>query len=159
MSDEEPIIFIPLTQGFVAIANLKDYFHLRNFKWRVQRNGRTNYAISDTKGYRAWMHKEVLGRTERLVQHRDDNGLNNCRSNIFESCALHNQQVKRKNLNATSQYKGVSWHTKDGKWQASIRINGKSTALGMFHNEEEAAMAYDIAASKHFGQFSRLNLP
>lgn len=154
----EPIVFIPLTQGFVAVANLVDFEHLRKFNWRVKRNGRTNYAISDTGGVRTYMHREVLKTTE-LIQHKNDDGLNNCRYNIFASCALHNQQFKRKNLNASSQYKGVSWYRRDRRWQASIRINGKSTALGMFQSELLAAMEYDKAALKHFGEHAKLNFP
>lgn len=82
-------VFIPLTQGFVAVVDIEDFERVRGFTWRVKRNGRTNYAISDTKGYRAYMHREVLG-CKCLVQHRDDDGLNNRRYNIFES----NNKVK-----------------------------------------------------------------
>jgi hypothetical protein len=48
--------------------------------------------------------------------------------------------------NVISQYRGVSWHKRELKWQASIDINGKHTNLGHFQTEVEAAKKYDEAA-------------
>lgn len=42
----------------------------------------------------------------------------------------------------TSQYKGVSWDRRRGRWIASARIHGKQTAIGRFDTEEEAYQAY-----------------
>jgi hypothetical protein len=46
----------------------------------------------------------------------------------------------------SSNFKGVSWHKKDKKWQAQITIDGKCTHLGRFDLEEEAARKYDETA-------------
>ena len=48
-----------------------------------------------------------------------------------------------------SRYVGVTWHRQDQKWQAAIKIDGRSIHLGHFENEDDAARKYDeVAASK-----------
>jgi hypothetical protein len=47
-----------------------------------------------------------------------------------------------------SKYVGVTWHRQDQKWQAAIKIEGKSMHLGHFLDEDEAARKYDEYASK-----------
>jgi len=51
-------------------------------------------------------------------------------------------------VGGTSRFKGVSWHTKEGKWRVQINVEGKNTTLGSFANEELAARAYDEAAAR-----------
>lgn len=57
----------------------------------------------------------------------------------------------------TSGFKGVT-KLKKG-WRARIGYQGKFYYLGQFETAEEAALAYDKAAIKYFGRFSRLNFP
>ena len=46
----------------------------------------------------------------------------------------------------SSHFQGVSWNKQKIKWVAQICTDGKSTHLGDFDDEEEAASAYDVAA-------------
>jgi AP2 domain len=45
------------------------------------------------------------------------------------------------------------------KFAATINAQGKSSHLGYFDSEVEAALAYDAAARKHFGEFAAVNFP
>ena len=46
-----------------------------------------------------------------------------------------------------SAFRSVSWNKGSKKWQAAIHKNGKSSHLGYFDDEEEAAQMYDLAAA------------
>ncbi|KKM18075.1 hypothetical protein LCGC14_1669330 [marine sediment metagenome] len=47
-----------------------------------------------------------------------------------------------------SRFKGVSWAIANSKWQAYIRINGKTRYLGYFLEEEDAHAAYQNALAQ-----------
>lgn len=60
---------------------------------------------------------------------------------------------------SASVYKGVTYR-KDKKhrpWGANITFQGKTTHLGYYVTEEEAAIAYDEHARVLFGEFAYLN--
>jgi hypothetical protein len=60
----------------------------------------------------------------------------------------------------SSIYKGVTWVAKRNRWMAQIkRTDGTHICLGYFRPDDEisAALAYDEAATKYFGEFARTN--
>ena len=59
------------------------------------------------------------------VDHRDGNGLNNCRSNLRICRNVQNQWNKRKRANTASEFKGVTWHKATKKWRARITVDKK----------------------------------
>ena len=63
--------------------------------------------------------------------------------------------------NNTSGYRGV-YLVKSGnrakKWMAQIRKNYKDIFIGYYATKEEAAKAYNEAATEYFGEFSNLNV-
>ncbi len=93
-----------------------------------------------------------------LVDHRNTDLLDNRRANL--RLATHSQNScnsRRDKSNTLSRYRGVSFSKRKQKWFAAIRANGKKMWLGYFDSEEDAARAYDAAASKYHKEFARLN--
>jgi hypothetical protein len=158
---------IPLTQGYVSFVDNEDYEELSKYKWRasVQPNGRV-YAIRSQRNPlkktqdTIFMHRVITDASRGMdVDHIDGNGLNNTRSNLRVCSRSENLRNQRLHSDNTSGFKGVSYHKRDRKWQARIRVNGKQHFLGYFDTPEAAARAYDTAALHYFGEFARLNFP
>jgi len=69
-------------------------------------------------------------------------------------------RVKKLNKNTFSKYVGVSKTTrsKTKPFRSWISINNKYIHLGVYPTEVEAAIAYNNAALKYFGENARLNI-
>ena len=77
-----------------------------------------------------------------LIDHIDIDPTNNKIENLRRVNNSENQRNQKKKKNCSSQYRGVSWHKRDSKWEAQISIDWKKKHLGQFDTEEEAAEAY-----------------
>jgi hypothetical protein len=72
-----------------------------------------------------------------------DNRISNLRD-VTQKDNLRGHMTKRKG--ATSVFRGVHLNTASGKWVVKIRIGGKMTHIGVFEDERDAALAWDLAA-------------
>lgn len=77
--------------------------------------------------------------------------------NLREASAAQNAINSKKHEKTSSKFKGVTWHNRDKKWQASIGVNSRMKYLGSFVSEEDAAIAYDLAAKELYKDFAKLN--
>jgi len=96
---------------------------------------------------------------KREVDHVDGNPMNNYLSNLRWATRGENQRNCKSRSGSSSKYLGITWHKRDNKWQAQIKIEGKRKHLGYFTDEVEAAKVYDAAAREHNGEFARPNFP
>jgi hypothetical protein len=157
--------FIPLTgkRGagrFVKVSE-QDYPLLSTFKWFLTPAG-TGYAGRTQRlsgrNQMVLMHRMILGLKAGDGKHCDHiNGdtLDNCRGNLREVSHSQNMQNRSLNRNNRSGVKGVSWDTQKRKWRATIQVEGKTRYLGRFDDLDEAGRAYQQAARRLFGDFSR----
>lgn len=154
---------IPLTQNKVALVDDGDFEKVSVYRWHAQRARRRWYAKrnilrADGGQTTQCLHQFLLPGV-KMVDHKDGNGLNNCRDNLREATKLQNQRgFQHKRLGTASKYRGVSFHSRDLKWVAYINVPGKRINLGYFLTEKAAARAYDAAAQLHFGEFASPNL-
>jgi hypothetical protein len=156
---------ISLTRGFVALVDDEDFERINELKWQAlvaecgavyAVHGVLNKQFGNVK---LRMHRMILGALDgQQVDHKDRNGLNNQKGNLRLATVSQNQANRAKRTSkSSSQFKGVCFIPKCSKWQSGIKVNGKSLHLGLFTNEEDAARAYNAAATKHFGDYARLN--
>ena len=91
-----------------------------------------------------------------VCDHIDGNTLNNSRSNLREVTYKENCE-NRKKKKGTSIYLGVFCHKCFDKWVSQIRQNGIQYYLGIYNEEKEVAIAYDIAVLNMHSEYSSTN--
>lgn len=151
---------IKLTQGKVVLVDDDDFEYLNQFKWRffVKGYARRNSPFLLGKRTVILMHREIMQTpADKQTDHINLDGLDNRRANLRICTPSENKQNMEAQSNNKSGFKGVDWVERDGKWRASIRVNGKRIYLGHFDDPVVAACAYDAAAVKYFGEFARGN--
>lgn len=103
------------------------------------------------------MHRQIVGLEigdPMCVDHVDENGLNNQRSNLRKCTRSENARNIKLKANNTSGYKGVSFFRRDGTWKVQIQAGGKNRHVGYFKTKEEAHKAYVEHAKKKHGEFA-----
>ena len=152
-----------LGQGKWTLLDVKDYYHLRFFKWVVYGNGTNLYAIrlrltDPNKTSTVYMHREIMNPPPGLVvDHKNCDGLDNRRSNLRFATHAQNTRNRRKKKNGSSQFLGVYFNKEKSTWDSQLMHNGKKIWVGRFQTQIDAAKAYDAAAKKYHGEFARLN--
>lgn len=94
------------------------------------------------------------GLTVDHIEHGPHGALDNRRSNLRLATRKDQQGNRRKRVSSAA-FKGVV--RKATRWNAYITIDARTVNLGSFESDVDAALAYDRAAVKHFGQFAKLN--
>lgn len=145
---------IPLSQGRYALIDDEDFDRISQFKWSYDQHGYASRRNKAAQPQKMYLHRFVIGAPAGMeVDHINHDRLDNRRSNL----RLATRQENSRNMRSRgkSRYKGVksSFH----KWQAEIKISGKTHYLGSFPTEIEAAEAYDQAAREIYGEFAHLN--
>lgn len=142
---------------YVSTINSSDVVAISKFTWRVlEKENNPTYLRTTNKGVNLVLHRLVLNPFSfQVVDHIDGNGLNNVRSNLRVCSHIQNQRNRHRFL---GNFKGVTYHKRDKMFTSSIKFNSKANHLGYFKTEVEAAIAYNQAALKYFGEFARLNV-
>lgn len=152
---------IELSRGGVAIVDDEDFADLNKYSWTFDGRYAVRFKGTRSEQKKIYMHREiVVVPNGKMVDHKDGNKLNNRKANLRICTATDNLRNKGRVVyrnRGSSKYKGVSWYKRDHKWMAQLRVKGKHIHLGYFDNEEQAAIAYDSAAKKHFGEFANIN--
>lgn len=161
---KDGIGYIPLTRGEVALVDPEDLPRLTTRNWRVDiDSGGRKRAVGcfrrNKRGVALKMHREVMGNDNPLeIDHINRNGLDNRKSNLRFCTSSQNKANRGKMSTAKcSKYIGVFWHGRDELWIARVTLRGKVNTIGYFKEEEDAAIARDVAAQLFFGEFAVLN--
>jgi hypothetical protein len=144
-----------LVDGSTILLDEEDFWRF----WKKRLFSYSNKIVyyrddDDNRTYR--LHREVLNvRDERIVTFLDGDPRNCTKANLL----VQDRGVygRRRPSQSASGFKGVSPYR--GRWQATIRVNGKLRWLGTFNTPEDAARAYDDAVIEHRGRKGVLNFP
>ena len=154
--------FITLTKGYTAVIDATDVAMVAGRHWtakesRDPRSGIINSVYAATGVATLRLHRLLMCAPDGYeVDHIDGDGLNNRRINLRVVTKSQNLQNRRPNRKSASGVKGVTWHKRLGKWQASIMANKTAHYLGYFENLEDAAAAYAKASAELHGEFGRI---
>lgn len=154
---------IPLSRGLLAVVDDADYERvIAAAPWSASVKPGTAYALRgvrrpDGRWTTIRLHNFLTGWP--FVDHINGNGLDNRRCNLRPADKTTNGQNRTRTCANTSGYKGVTWHKQGRKWAAQLQATGRRIHLGLFDSKIAAALAYDDAARRHFGEFARLNFP
>lgn len=151
--------YIELSNGMKARVSNADYERLAQHSWTAQKRATGDFhAARYVNNKYVYMHQAIKkAKVGFQIDHKDGNGLNNVRSNLRYANKQQNQWNRGRTWGSSS-YKGVSWHIQTYKWRAYIQTPAKKMKhLGLFHDEWEAAKAYNRAAAEMFGRFARFN--
>lgn len=149
---------INLTKGYSTMVSDHRYNDLSRFNWCVNICCGNPYAMRRVKGSNKfiYMSRYIMDYYGDLqIDHRDHDTLNNQDDNLRIATPSQNGANKSVILKHSSIYKGVS--CRNGRYRARIKVNLKLITLGTFIDPREAAMAYDAAAVKSWGEFAFTN--
>lgn len=154
--------YIELTKGQKTLVDRKTFPLLTSIKWYagITKNKKDFYARHQNL---TLMHRFIWENFKGpipenyVIDHINGNTLDNRLENLQCITQKENTRKQRKKKNNTSGYRGVSFSQRTNKWLARIQVDYKFIHLGLFSNKEQAAIAYNNAAKKYFGDFAVLN--
>lgn len=100
------------------------------------------------------------GYMPKIVDHKDGNTLNDRIENLRDANYCKNNRNRRPQKTSSSKYLGVDRNQNKtiNVWRAQLGGNGVKLFLGNFQTEEQAALVYNEAALKLYGEFANLNI-
>ena len=125
----------------VALVSPEDYDNVNKYSWSMWNDGGPSYAQGDVDGKTIRMHQLIMGPPPKdglVIDHKNNNGLDNQRNNLRFSTRSGNAQNKQKKKGTSSIYIGV---IKNKKNKFIVAQGG--VELGRFDDEVEAAKHYD----------------
>jgi hypothetical protein len=152
---------IPVGES-TAWVDQDDYAMVSKWRWHVSSGSRTLYATRNLHYRNGAHHQTSMHRMLMLpdpgleVDHSNGNGLDNRRANL-RTCTKRDNVRNQAPRGGASSYKGVHWHKRERVWHGRISYDGRLHHLGGFRDEIDAALAYDLAAIREFGEFARTN--
>ena len=159
-TDDPDVMLVPLTRGLFAKIDTADYDIVAPYMWCAVPDVCNVYATraQQRDGSTTKMHRLLMGTPDGMhTDHINGDGLDNRRANLRICTRAENMRNRRSNRGSSSRFLGVHFDRKSCVWRAQIRVGATTQMLGSFTDEVEAAIAYDDAAHRLYGDFARLN--
>ena len=144
-------------QGGYCHVSEEDYDYLNNYSWSQNDQG---YAVGTIDGKKVRMHKIIMKPAKGLVvDHINHNKLDNRRENLRITTKPKNAGNQPKRNNASSKYLGVCLNKLTNKYTSQIQIEKVISYLGLYDNEIDAAIVYDMFIIHNKLDYKPLNFP
>lgn len=142
--------------GRSFLIDVDDLLMVQKIRWSVDKDG---YVIGYGTGEKkVKLHRMIMSAKQgEVVDHINGNPADCRRGNLRITTQHRNSYNSRLPKSSTTGYKGVCFDKRVNRYMAHIHPDGKMVLLGYFNRPEEAAIAYDRAASFYFGEYARLN--
>lgn len=158
--------------GKPTMFDSQDWLIISKYKWHINKAGYAigSYKENDGTWVSIKMHRLILNISDQFIftDHINHIKSDNRRLNIRACTPLQNSR-NASPRGEISKYLGVTYQRinykslKTGEIlsykyiKAKINYGGKLLHLGTFSSERDAAIAYNNAARKYFGEFANLN--
>ena len=152
---------IQLASGGYMLVSEHRAAEFNRYRWHAyqQPNGRATYARRYLPG-RSWPRNTVTAHRQAAgyagADHANRIGTDNRDINLRKATPAQQVANQARRSDNTSGYRGV--YLFRGKWIARIKVDGKQRHLGTFATKEDAARAWNAAASVEWGAFACLNV-
>jgi hypothetical protein len=149
---------VVIINNYKIKIDAEDMSIVYSYNWKSSKNPVGQIYFVHSKKY---LHRAIMNCPKSMVvDHINGNTLDNRKSNLRICSKKENQYNQKKHKgNRHSKFKGVTFRKelKQKPWEAFIYKDYKSKRLGYFATEQEAALAYNKAANKAYGEFAKLN--
>jgi len=136
-----------------ALVDAADADWVNQWRWCLTAGYASRGMRVNGRSRVVYLHRELLALTPGDAfdgDHINRNKMDNRRNNLRALPKGKNLQNVSSQEGSTSRHRGVYWNKKAGKWTAQIGINGRSTYLGLFLREDDAAEAARAAQRRVF---------
>lgn len=154
--------YVPQFFDVVAVVDAADAARVLDRRWTLT-DVRSGRYVKEVGHGGDFLHRVVLELPSRresglVVDHVNHDPLDNRRANLRAVANVLNLANSGANKTAVySLFKGVTYDRQRHAWLAQIGINGKHRYLGRFATEQQAALAYNLAAFEAWGEHAQLN--
>ncbi len=158
---EGDIARVPLSRGLFATIDACDARLVSRWNWIAGNCGGGRFIAvsrprSGGKRTEIKMHRLLLAAAaDILVDHINGDPLDNRRSNLRLASSAENAWNSRVSRRNVTGFKGVRRDQRNGRYSASIYVNGRNHYLGSADDAVAAHNLYKAAALKHFGEFAK----
>jgi hypothetical protein len=129
-----------------ALVDADDLPGLSAWRWSYSGGAAVRAVRIDGRSRTVLMHRQIMGLEHgdpREVDHRNADRLDNRRSNLRVCSHAENHQNRSAVEGASSRFRGVCWDRRMGRWQAKVKLNGRTNFLGYYEIEEDASAAVE----------------
>lgn len=161
MGSLKEFVLIPLAnnKGFAKVSP-EDIDRVKSLKWRLHKKGYATTTIGRRPNRKIiHMHRIILELPKgAITDHINKDRLDNRRCNLRQANHSQNMANQYGHINErAAKYKGVYYMANIRRWGAIIRVNKKAHHLGLYDLQEDAARAYDSAATYFYKEYACTN--